>query len=145
MKRLDNSTLQEALDRAGIRYFTAEEILFKGASHFSGLPYNTAPPAEFKRSLVAVAQIANFVRNRFGGPLRVVSAYRSPAYNRAVGGADGSFHMKGRAIDLAPVQSGKVADLHRTAKEMLRLRLIPGGVGFYPWGIHVDTGPRRNW
>lgn len=35
-----------------------------------------------------------------GRPLRIVSGYRSPATNRAVGGASRSQHMYGRAADI---------------------------------------------
>ena len=32
---------------------------------------------------------------------RVTSTYRSPAHNRAVGGVPNSYHLRGRAIDIA--------------------------------------------
>jgi hypothetical protein len=41
------------------------------------------------------------LRDRLGKPLIVRSAYRSPAHNRAVGGAPSSKHMLGTAFDIA--------------------------------------------
>ena len=41
------------------------------------------------------------LRDRLGKPLIVLSAYRSPEHNRAVGGATHSKHMVGAAFDIA--------------------------------------------
>lgn len=38
-------------------------------------------------------------RQFFGVPITVSSAYRTPTYNKKVGGATGSYHTKGRAVD----------------------------------------------
>ena len=38
------------------------------------------------------------------GPLRILSGYRAPALNRAVGGSDGSQHMQGQAADITARQ-----------------------------------------
>jgi len=40
------------------------------------------------------------LRDRFGRPVYVVSGYRCPAYNRAVGGAFRSYHVRGKAADI---------------------------------------------
>lgn len=40
------------------------------------------------------------LRKLVGRPLRIVSGYRCPTHNRAVGGAANSQHMYGAAVDL---------------------------------------------
>jgi zinc D-Ala-D-Ala carboxypeptidase len=40
------------------------------------------------------------LRTRLDRPMIVNSAYRSPEHNKAVGGAKGSYHMKGQAFDV---------------------------------------------
>lgn len=49
------------------------------------------------------------LRDRLREPLIVRSAYRSPAHNRAVGGAPRSKHMGGTAFDIAMANHYPVA------------------------------------
>jgi hypothetical protein len=81
------------------------------------------------------------LRDRLGKPLIVLSAYRSPAHNKAVGGAPRSKHMDGTAFDIAMANHDPVA-FEAAAREVGFL-----GFGFYPRSgfIHVDLGPARQW
>ncbi|MEQ9145095.1 MAG: D-Ala-D-Ala carboxypeptidase family metallohydrolase, partial [Parvibaculaceae bacterium] len=81
------------------------------------------------------------LRDRLGKPLIVRSAYRSPAHNRAVGGAPRSKHMDGAAFDIAMANHDPVA-FEAAAREAGFL-----GFGFYPRSgfIHIDLGPARMW
>ena len=81
------------------------------------------------------------VRAKYGRAVVVDSAYRSPAYNRKVRGAKGSYHMSCNALDIyvASVSKDALRTFVRTLPEI-------GGVGVYASGsIHMDTGPVRNW
>ncbi len=40
------------------------------------------------------------IRNAFGKPITINSAYRTPAYNKKVGGASSSQHVQGKAADI---------------------------------------------
>jgi zinc D-Ala-D-Ala carboxypeptidase len=42
-------------------------------------------------------------RNKLGLPIRITSAYRSPAENAVIGGVSGSQHIFGQAVDVQPV------------------------------------------
>ncbi len=67
-----------------------------------------------------------------GRPLRIVSGYRSPAYNRAVGGAPNSQHMFGRAADI-PLG-------YATVRQATDVGFR--GIGFqHDFAIHVDVRP----
>lgn len=60
------------------------------------LPPEPVPPAS-GAARVDMAKVAG-IGSRWG---RVTSTFRSVAHNRAVGGVSNSFHLQGRAIDIA--------------------------------------------
>lgn len=75
---------------------------------------------------------------RLYGPVRVISGYRPPDYNRQVGGAPASMHIyrrdrQGAAADVT-CSRGRPADWHAALE-----RLNPGGLGLYPDHVHVDS------
>ena len=95
-----------------------------------------------------VLEYLNRLDNSLGGgnEIHVISGYRSPAYNhelrtRSRGVAKNSFHMKGRAIDLAIPGIG-LGKIRHSA-----LALAAGGVGYYPHNgfVHIDSGNCRAW
>lgn len=132
---------QKLLDEAGIKYFTADEVFFRGARD-AKLQLNSDPPRALWPSLLAVTKVADEARHRLGRPLRINSAYRSPAYNRAISGAKYSQHTQGGALDL----SGSPATLHRILKEMRAEGLFRGGIGRYKTFTHVDVrGKNADW
>jgi GH25 family lysozyme M1 (1,4-beta-N-acetylmuramidase) len=78
-------------------------------------------------------------------PIPILSWYRSPSYNRKIGGASQSKHMEAIATDHTREWVNAVGRLHvlNTADRLFR----NGGMGVYPWGaLHVDTrGVRARW
>jgi len=81
------------------------------------------------------------LRDRLGTPLIVHSAYRSPAYNRQVGGAEHSMHLQGAAFDIS------MANHDPVAFEAAARAVGFTGFGFYPRQnfMHIDIGPARQW
>lgn len=78
--------------------------------------------------------------------INIMSGYRSPATNdrlrrRNSAAAKGSFHVKGKAVDIR-IPGHSTQSVRRVA-----LDLKQGGVGYYPRSryVHIDTGPVRNW
>jgi len=75
-----------------------------------------------------------------GGPFTIISAYRSPEYNKYVGGKGGSQHKNGRAFDIA---LNSIGDLQRFLTAAVKHGFV--GFGLYPSFIHIDTGSGRTW
>jgi len=139
------------------RFFTPAEF----ACH-DGEAY----PVLFADRWVVLRDLCDAVRRLWGGPLSVVSGYRSPAYNAHLieadaaagvhGVASGSFHVEGRAADLRPAlcTPERIQQLHAAVLDRYQAGMLPmlGGLGIYEqsgW-IHVDThqaddGHLRRW
>lgn len=80
-------------------------------------------------------------RDIVGIPVVLNSAYRTPEYNQSEGGAENSYHTKGKAVDI-PLLEGY------TVEEMVDIAERVGfdGIGKYSWGIHVDVrGYKARW
>jgi hypothetical protein len=81
---------------------------------------------------------------RMGRELTVNSGYRSPEYNRRIGGAKRSQHMSGYAIDVS--MAGFSSD---DIRNFIRIASQEGfmGMSYYPGSnfTHVDIGGRRTW
>lgn len=79
------------------------------------------------------------IRNHFGKQISITSGYRTESYNRKVGGARASYHMKGRAFDIV-VKDTPLLEVARYAESIGVLGIIvyPGS-GF----VHIDSRTGR--
>jgi uncharacterized protein YcbK (DUF882 family) len=133
---------QRELDKRKVKNFTAKEVFFKGASN-ARLKLNTEPPKELWDNIYNTLIVADKARNKFGKPLKIVSAYRSPKYNKAIGGEKKSHHMKFNALDL---RTSAPRTLHKILLEMRNKGEFKGGLGLYKTFVHVDTrGYNADW
>lgn len=133
----------------GLQHFAPHELRYMGDSHYraagraSGL--NTLPPRALWDNMASVAQAADMARGELGTPIRILSAYRSPEYNRAIGGARASRHLQFDALDLMPTD-GRVATLHRILVRLRKQGVFAGGIGRYPSFVHIDArGVAADW
>jgi uncharacterized protein YcbK (DUF882 family) len=79
------------------------------------------------------------IRDHVGKPIRVNSAFRSPAHNKAIGGASNSLHTLGLAADvvidgMTPIEVASLAN-----------DMGLGGIKAYSTFTHVDVGRHRTW
>ena len=80
-------------------------------------------------------------RDLLGSPLVIASAYRCPRHNEAVGGASGSMHLQGKAVD--PLIIPKL----RFRMIELAHKLEFSGIGLGKTKMHLDLSPKvnRSW
>jgi uncharacterized protein YcbK (DUF882 family) len=90
---------------------------------------------------VRLAAAFEAVRAALGSPVLVVSGYRTPAHNAAVGGRVRSQHLEGRAVDVVGVRGVSVADLYAVARAVAVRDRVIRGLGRYPTFVHVDVRP----
>lgn len=80
-----------------------------------------------------LAALLQDIRNHFGKPVVITSAYRTKTHNKNVGGASNSYYLYGKAADIyisgvSPKEIAKYA-------ESLGVK----GIGLYESFVHVDT------
>ena len=136
------SEFQKLLDRQGIKYFSAKEVFFLGNSN-SFLKCNAIPSQALWPNIIPTLYAADAIRERLGVPIQILSGYRNEAYNKAIGGARGSYHTRFMAIDITAKVS--IPDLVKIAKDVRAEKIFTGGIGTYAGFVHIDCGPLRNW
>ena len=57
-------------------------------------------PEELMENVQLLAENLQILRDFFGKPIRVISGYRTPTYNRKIKGARRSQHMVAKAADI---------------------------------------------
>ena len=91
----------------------------------------------------SLKRVLRRVAHRYGDVI-VFSTWRSPWYNRMVGGASSSYHKTCQAVDFK-VRGANMREVYRYVKAQSAV----GGHKLYPakrgGHIHIDTGPRRTW
>lgn len=78
------------------------------------------------------------VRDLYGKPIIINSAYRDPIHNVNVGGSPNSQHVKGQAFDIHIPN-------HTVGRELERIALEAGftSIGRYKNFLHIDCRPAK--
>ncbi len=93
---------------------------------------------------INVVKLAEKMRNALGVPITVESGYRCQEHNKKVGGANGSGHCKGTALDLT------TAKVSRERLAVLAELVGVPRIGIYKTDnkkcmIHIGTGTKCHW
>lgn len=94
---------------------------------------------------IELARAFEAIRRGWDLPIQVLSAYRTEAYNKQIGGAPHSMHVVGLALDLRPPEGVPVRDFW---KYICQLQATAGiwGIGYaasqYGNYVHVDIRPK---
>ena len=80
-----------------------------------------------------LVQILQKIRDHFGKSVNISSAYRCPSYNKRVGGASKSYHVKGQAADI------KISGVSPLLVAQYAESLGVKGIGYYDTFVHIDT------
>jgi uncharacterized protein YcbK (DUF882 family) len=130
----------------GFRHFSAGEFTSYFARERKGVK-NSLPSRRIWKNIVPALRIVDELRASFGKPCRILSSYRSPDYNKAVGGASSSQHLEFTALDIAfdGISPQRVYD---RLLEWRKAGKFTGGLGIYPSSgfVHIDTrGRNATW
>jgi uncharacterized protein YcbK (DUF882 family) len=141
-----SQTFSEWFGKQGFRHFGAGEFTSYFAATRRGVK-NSTPPQRLWKNLVPTLRIVDDLRESFGKPCRILSSYRSPGYNKTVGGAPLSQHKEFTALDIAfdGISPQRIYD---RLIEWRKAGKFTGGLGIYPLSnfVHIDTrGRNATW
>lgn len=116
-------------------YSRAKDGLVKLSDHFKVNEFACSDGSDAVFISPELVELLEKIRVHFGRPVHINSAYRTPAKNKAVGGAAQSQHMYGLAADIhidgvAPKEIAAYAETLLSGK---------GGIGIYRSFTHIDV------
>lgn len=124
-----------------LKHFSPQEL-----RHRMERPNNGMPDKSLWKNIVATVKALDDLREHLGQPITLNSVYRSPAYNKSVGGATFSNHMWFCAIDWTLTDPKRITVAFCEEVDKFLEARIKGGInkragrGFYPGRfIHIDV------
>jgi len=101
---------------------------------------------DHENNLQILAVQLQALRDYIKVPIIINSAYRSPKYNKLIGGADNSYHMKGMAADIR-TKKHTPKELHAIILTLINeKKMMEGGLGLYDTFVHYDfRGHSARW
>jgi len=149
--------LAQFIDHLGLRHFRGKELTWLWSRTRKGVA-NSVPPENLWHNVIHPLIVLDEIRERLREPITITSAYRSPAYNEAVGGERMSYHKVFGALDFTtPAGARAAAQVARSLRGTRFVVRFPrpgdaasftwrGGIGVYPKFVHIDArGVDANW
>lgn len=103
-------------------------------------------PEDVLSNIKDLAYNLQALRDFLGEPVRINSAYRSEAHNKAEGGSKTSQHLTGKAADIK-VKDIDTKDLYLIIESLIKDgKMRQGGLGLYNTFVHYDIrGTEARW
>jgi uncharacterized protein YcbK (DUF882 family) len=106
----------------------------------------TPVPDELMPNVIELAKNLQVLRDDISEPVRLNSGYRTPAYNKKIGGAPNSQHKKAKAADITAKSFTPKQLAARIEKLIKAGKMKQGGIGIYPGFVHYDVrGTKARW
>lgn len=108
----------------------------------------TPYPQKWLSRALRLGEVFEYFRTLCGGvPLTVSAGFRTISHQRGLyrgkkRKVTRSQHCEGRAIDIHRPRSLSLAEFHARARLCAKTCRDIGGVGYYPWGVHLDIRRR---
>jgi uncharacterized protein YcbK (DUF882 family) len=95
-------------------------------------------PNDVMINVIKLAKNLQVLRDAIGKTIIVNSGYRSPNYNKRIGGVKDSQHLKGKASDIT-VKGMTPKEIAKVIEGLIASgKMQQGGIGIYPNFVHYD-------
>lgn len=103
-------------------------------------------PEELMDNVRLLAENLQVLRDYIGRPVKIISGYRSPDYNKKIGGAKRSQHMLAKAADIK-IEGMEPWMVHKIIEHLVyKGHMMKGGLGIYETFVHYDVrGRNARW
>lgn len=107
---------------------------------------NCEMPNDVLKNIQELAENLQIIRDEIGEPIKINSAYRCEAWNRANNGASKSQHLKGKAADIT-IKNLTPDEVANAVDKLQDGGFIKaGGLGRYNTFTHIDIrGKKASW
>ncbi len=95
-------------------------------------------PLELLSNVQVLAEQLEVLRSELNAPISITSGYRTPAYNKKIGGAKYSEHCLAKAADIK-VKGYTPKQVAETIERLIaEKKILQGGLGVYASWTHYD-------
>ena len=137
-------TFEEWFEAMNFKHFKPDELT-SYFRRYRGKVRNSPPPRNLWENIVPTLRVIDDLRESIERPIVILSSYRSPAYNKAVGGESRSFHMSFQALDIV-VAGHSPNQVFQHLSRWRSWKKFKGGLGLYETFVHIDTrGYNATW
>lgn len=130
-----------------MKWFKFSEFLKSATGSRMHIDCGATPPAVMANIQALVDNVLDPARERYGKPIYVISGYRCPALNKAVGGSANSQHTKGEAADIhggIPEATRRIYEVIKAANLPFDQMILEKGTPHRPQWLHVSFTRRRS-
>lgn len=106
--------------------------------HFRSREFQCKDNSEELLIAKELLEILEDIRNHFDSPVVINSGYRTPKWNKEVGGTPNSYHCKGMAADIV-VKGHSSLEVARYANSIMQ----KGGIIRYTNFTHIDVREKK--
>lgn len=106
----------------------------------------TKIPKEYIDNVNELMMNLQILRDELGVPIYINSGYRTPEYNKKIGGSTKSQHLLAKAADIRTDKHSSKEIYDTILKLIKENKMEEGGLGLYSTFVHYDTrGYKARW
>lgn len=139
-KKVENKP-KSFLEETDVQVFDINKGNIQLSGNFSLSEFKCSDGSNTVKVCPKLVKMLEQIRSHFGKPVHINSAYRTPTYNKKIGGASSSQHLYGKAADIR-INGVTPEQIHAYCNKTFK----GIGLGLYNTFVHIDSrGHDARW